>query len=127
MVLSINFTQGIYSYIPETSRVSGLYCCSYTVVTIYGTCNAIFHDKHLYLYVTTFRSMFLVPNIAVFCSYLMSYLPGMLFRYFLNDSEMVPVAAIINGVAHVVCIPHALYLYCKVFLYVLKSFQLLSW
>jgi hypothetical protein len=50
----------------------------------------------------------------------------MLSRYFLNDSEMVPVAAIINVVTHVVCIPHALYFYCKVFLYVLNYFQRLG-
>ena len=96
------------------------------MLTIYGTCNVISHDKRLYLYVSTFRSTFVVPNIVIFCSYLMLYLPGMSSRYFLNDSEMVPVAAIINVVTHVVCIPHALYFYCKVFLYVLNSFQRLG-
>ena len=39
----------------------------------------------LYLYVITFRSMCAVPNMAVFCSSLTSWFPGMLFTYFLND------------------------------------------
>ena len=36
-----------------------------------------------------------VPNMAVFCSSLTSYFPGMLLTYFLNDFEVVPVAPII--------------------------------
>jgi len=51
----------------------------------------------LYLYVSTFRSMCAVPNMAVFCSFLTSWFPGMLLTYFLNDFEMVPVAPIITG------------------------------
>jgi hypothetical protein len=38
----------------------------------------------LYLYVSTFRSMCAVPNMAVFCSSLTSWFPGMLLTYFLN-------------------------------------------
>jgi hypothetical protein len=49
----------------------------------------------LYLYVSTFRSMCEVPNMAVFCSSLTSWFPGMLLTYFLNDFEMVPVAPVI--------------------------------
>jgi hypothetical protein len=36
-----------------------------------------------------------VPNMAVFCSSLTSWFPGMLLTYFLNDFKMVPVAPII--------------------------------
>jgi hypothetical protein len=36
-----------------------------------------------------------VPNMAVFCSSLTSWFPGMVVTYFLNDFEMVPVAPII--------------------------------
>jgi hypothetical protein len=39
----------------------------------------------LYFYVSTFRSVCAVPNMAVFCSSLTSWLPGMLLTYFLND------------------------------------------
>jgi len=36
-----------------------------------------------------------VPNMAVFCSSLTSWFPGMSLTYFLNDLEMVPVVPII--------------------------------
>ena len=39
-----------------------------------------------------------VPNMAVFCSSLTSWFPGMSLTYFLNDLEMVPVAPIITGI-----------------------------
>ena len=40
----------------------------------------------LFFYVSTFRSMCAVPNMAVFCSYLTSWFPGMLLTYFLNEN-----------------------------------------
>jgi hypothetical protein len=49
----------------------------------------------LYLYVSTFRSMCAVPNMADFSSSLTSWFPAMLLTYLLNDFEMVPVASII--------------------------------
>ena len=49
-------------------------------------------------YVSTFRTMCAVPNMAVFCSSRTSWLPGMLPTYFLNDFEMVPVAPVITGI-----------------------------
>jgi hypothetical protein len=49
----------------------------------------------LYLYVSTFRSMCAVPNMAVFCSSLSSWFPGMLLTYFLIDFELVLVAPVI--------------------------------
>ena len=55
----------------------------------------------LYLYVSTFRSMCAVPNMAVFCSSLTSWFPRMLLTYFLNDFEIVPVAPIITGITFV--------------------------
>jgi len=51
----------------------------------------------LYFYISTFRSMCAVPNMAVFCSSLTSCFPVMLLAYFLNDFEIVPVAPIITG------------------------------
>ena len=38
----------------------------------------------LFFYVSTFRSMCAVPNMAVFCSSLTSWFPGMSLTYFLN-------------------------------------------
>jgi hypothetical protein len=55
----------------------------------------------LCLYVSTFRSMCAVPNMAVFCSSLTLWFRGMLLTYFLNDFEMVPVAPIITGITFV--------------------------
>ena len=49
----------------------------------------------LYFYISTFRSMCAVPNMAVFCSSLSSCFPGVLLTYFLNDFDIVPVAPIL--------------------------------
>ena len=71
----------------------------------------------LYFYISTFRSMCAVPNMAVFCSFLSSYFLGMLFTYILNDFEIVPAVTIITGTTFLFYIPHALYFYCKVFIF----------
>ena len=55
----------------------------------------------LYFYISTFRSMCEVPNMAVFGSFLTSCFPVMLLMYFLNDFEIVPVAPIITGITFV--------------------------
>ena len=55
----------------------------------------------LHFHNSTFRSMCAVPNMAAFCSYFISCFLGMLLRYFLNDSEMLPVAPIITGITFV--------------------------
>ena len=75
----------------------------------------------LYFYVSTFRSMCAVPNMAVFCSSFTSWFPGMLLAYFLNDFETVPVAPIITGITlvftfHMRCISIVRSLYIKIFL-----------
>jgi len=74
----------------------------------------------LYFYISTFRSMCAVPNMAVFWSSLTSYFPGMLLTYFLNDFEIVPVAPFITGVAcvftfHMRCISVVRSLYFRIF------------
>ena len=55
----------------------------------------------LYFYISTFWSMYTVPNMAVFCSSLTSWFPGMLLTYFPNDFEIVPVALIVTGITFV--------------------------
>jgi len=52
----------------------------------------------VYFYISTFRSMCAVPNMAVFCGYLISCFHVMLLRYCLSDFEMVPVAPVIIGI-----------------------------
>jgi len=42
----------------------------------------------LFFYISTFRSMCAVPNMAVFCSSLTSWFPGISLTYFLNDLEI---------------------------------------
>ena len=42
-----------------------------------------------------------VPNMAIFCSSLTSWFPGMLLTYFLNDYEIVPVAPVITDITFV--------------------------
>ena len=74
----------------------------------------------LYFYVSTFRSMCSVPNMAVFCSSFTSWFPDMLLMYFLNDFEMVPVAPIFTGITLVFtfymrCISIVRSLYFKIF------------
>ena len=74
----------------------------------------------LYFYNSTFRSMCAVPNMAVFWSSLTSYFPGMLLTYFLNDSEIVPVAPIITGITfvftfHMRCVSIVRSLYFRIF------------
>jgi hypothetical protein len=71
----------------------------------------------LYFYVSTFRSMCAVPNMAVFCISLTAWFPVMSLTYFVNYFEMVPVAPIITVITLVLHIPYALYFYCKVFIF----------
>ena len=74
----------------------------------------------LYFYISTFRSMGAVHNMAVFCSSLTSCFPGMLLTYFLNDFEIVPVASIITAITfvftfHIRCISIVRSLYIRNF------------
>ena len=91
LLLFITFVQIIYSCIPETNHVSMVYFCSYTIVTVYATCNVIYRDGSLVI--TTFFGMCALPTI-VFCSALISRFPVMLLRYFMNDFVIFPVVII---------------------------------
>ena len=74
----------------------------------------------LYFYISTFRNMCAVPNMAVFCSSLTSCFPGMLLTYFLNDFEIVPFTPVITGINfaftfHMCCISTVRSLYFRIF------------
>ena len=60
--------QGIYNYLPETNHVSTVYKrCSCSEFTVCATCNVISPVKYvLYFYISTFRSVCALPNMAVF-------------------------------------------------------------
>ena len=90
--------QGIYTHIPETNYVPREYSVATILLLLFMVLISLLSVLNLlYFYVSTFRSMSAVPNMAVFCSFLTSWLPGMLLTYFLNDFEIVPVAPLITG------------------------------
>jgi len=77
--------QGIYTYIPETNYVPKEYSVAaillllFMVLTIISLVSVL---NLLYLYISTFRSMCAVSNMAVFCNSLTSCFPGMLLSYY---------------------------------------------
>jgi hypothetical protein len=80
------FMQGIYTCLPETNHVPR----KYTVAAILSLLfivpiSPVPALALLYFYISTFRSVCAVPSMAVFCSSLTSWFPGMLLTYFLND------------------------------------------
>ena len=85
--------QGSYNYIHETNHVSRvhsvaavLYLQSVLHVMLFPMINVSLFD------ISTFRSLCAVRNMAVFTSSLISCFSGTLFRYCLNDFEMLTVA-----------------------------------
>jgi hypothetical protein len=121
IILGISFMQGIYTYIPETNHVPGEHrVAAILLLLLMVLISLVPALTPLYLYISTFRNMCAVPNMAVFCSSLTLWFPGILLTYFLNDFEMVPVAPIITGIAfdftfHVRCIFVVRSLYFRIF------------
>jgi hypothetical protein len=73
IILGISFMQGIYTYIPETNHVPREHCVATILVLLFTVFKSLVPAlTPLYLYVSTFRSMCAVPNMAVFCSSLTS-------------------------------------------------------
>ena len=113
--------QGIYTYIPETNYVLREYSVAAILLLLFTVLISLVSVLNLlYFYISTFRSMCSVPNMAVFCSSLISCFPGMLLTYFLNDFEIAPVAPIITGIAfvftfHIRCISNVRSLYFRIF------------
>ena len=94
--------QGIYTYIPEKNYVPREYSVAAILLLLFMVLISLVSVLNLlYFYISTFRSMCAVPNMAVFWSSLTSCYPGMLLTYFLNDCEIVPVAPIITGITFV--------------------------
>ena len=77
--------QGIYTYIPETNYVPREYSVAAILLLLFMVLISLVSVLNLlYFYISTFRSMCAVPNMAVFWSSLTSCFPGMLLTYFLN-------------------------------------------
>ena len=121
IILGISFMQGIYTYIPETNHVPREHRVAAILVLLFMVLISLFPVLTLlYLYASTFRNICAVPNMAVFCSSLTSWFPGMLLTYFLNDFKMVPVAPIVTYITfvfkfHMGCIFIVRSLYFKIF------------
>ena len=113
--------QGIYTYIPETNYVPREYRVAAILFLLFIVLISLVSVLNLlYFYISTFRSMCAVPNMAVFCSSLTSRFPGKLLTYFLNDFEIVPDAPIITGITfvftfHMRCISIVRSLYFRIF------------
>jgi hypothetical protein len=81
--------QGIYTYIPETNYVPREYSVAAVLLLLFMMLISLVPVLNLLcFYISTFRSMCTVLNVAVFCSSLTSWFPGMLLTYFLNDFEL---------------------------------------
>jgi len=121
IIIIISFLQGIYTYIPETNYVLREYSVAAILLLLFIVLISLVSVlKLLCFYISSFRSVCAVPNVAVFCSSLTSCFPGMLLTYFLNDFEIVPVAPIITGINfvftfHMRCISIVRSLYFRIF------------
>jgi len=82
IIIVISFMQGIYTYIPKTNCVPKEYSVAAILLVLISLVSVL---NLLYFYISTFRSMCAVPNMAVFWSSLTTWFPGMLPTYFLND------------------------------------------
>jgi hypothetical protein len=103
--------QGIYTYISETNYVPREYSVATILLLLFMVLISLVSVLNLlYFYISTFRSMCAVPNMAVFWSSLALCFPCMLLTYFLNDFEIVPVDPISTGITFV------LYSTCVLFL-----------
>jgi hypothetical protein len=106
--------QGICTYIPETNNVPREYTVAAILLLLFMVPISLVSALALLcFYVSTFRSMCAVPNMAVFCSFLTLWFPGMLLMYFLNDFEIVPVAPIIAGILLLLLLLLLLFQYCS--------------
>ena len=105
ITIIIIIISGIYTYIPETNYVPREYSVAAILLLLFMVLISLVPVLNLlYFYISTFRSMCAVPNMAVFCSSLTSCFPGMLLTYCLIDFEMVPVAPISTGVIIIIII-----------------------
>jgi len=99
IIILISLMQGIYSYIPETKYVPREYFVAVILLLLFMVLILLVSVLNLlYFYISTFRSICAVSNMAVYWSFLTSCFLGRLLTYFLNNFEIVPVAPIITGI-----------------------------
>ena len=69
--------QGTYTHIPETNYVPREYGVAAILLFLFMVLISLLSVLNLlYFYISTFRSMCAVPNMAVVCSSLTSWFPG---------------------------------------------------
>jgi len=69
IIIIISFMQGIYTYIPETNYVPSEYSVAAILLFLFMVLISLVSVLNLlYFYISTFQSMWAVPNMAVFCS-----------------------------------------------------------
>ena len=72
----VSFMQGIYTYIPETNYVPREYSVAAILLLLFMVLIPLVSVLNvLYFYISTFRSMCAVPNMAVLWSFLTSCFP----------------------------------------------------
>jgi len=82
--------QGIYTYIPETKYVPREYSVAVILLLLFMLLISLVPMFNiLYFYISTFRLMCAMPNMAVFWNSLTSYFPGIYYYYFYNSSKAV--------------------------------------
>ena len=114
IIIIVSFVQVIYTYIPETNYVPREYSVAAILLLLFMLLISLVSAFNLlYFYISTFRSVCAVPNMAVFWSSLTSCFPGMLITYVLNDFKIVPIASIIIGITFV-------FIFHKLFLLLLQ-------
>ena len=116
----------MYNYIPETNHLSRVYSVAAILYLQFVLHAMLFRPCNvLCVYITAFRSMYAMPDRAVFCSSLISCFPVMLLRYCLSDFEKFhsPLLLLVSLLlSHSTCDEFLLW-----DLYIFKSSQLLSW
>ena len=121
IIIIVSFMQGIRTHIPETHHVPRAHIVAAILSLLFMVPLSLTPVLALlFFYVSTFRNMCAVPNMAIFCSSLMSWFPGMSLTYLQNDLHRVPVAPNITGITHVPtfhmrCISIVRSLYFKIF------------
>ena len=96
MRIIVSFIQGSHTHIPETNHVPRGYVVTAILYLLFMVPLCLVPAfVLLFFYVSTFRSMCAVTNMAVFCSSLTSWFPGMSLTYFLNYLEIITIIIII--------------------------------
>jgi len=119
IIIVITLMKGIYNYVPQTHHVSTVRTAAAILQLQFMLHVMLFLMLNvLHFYISTFRSVCAVSNMADFCSPIISCSTGMLLRYFLNDFEIVPFHSFVTSILvftfHMRCISNVKSLCLKI-------------